>query len=336
MRRALNVSLNKPPVHALIVNPQRPAGLEFVSDRPAPSPTTGEVLIRVRLAGICATDLELALGYMDFHGVPGHEFVGTVASGSADLKDKRVVAEINCVCSKCDLCRRGLPTHCRNRTVLGIAGRDGAFADYLTVPAANCHVVPEGVTDAQAVFVEPLAAAVQVVRQHAVEPETRVAVLGTGRLGILIAQVLALEDCSLEVIGRNPHTLALCRQLDLPETHVDEIIPIADRDLVVECTGSPDGLRLALELVRPRGTIVLKSTYAGSWEIDLAPIVIHEIHLAGNRCGPFPDALQLLAEHKIQVDPLVSRVEPLQRGVEAFAAAADPQNVKILLQANTG
>jgi threonine dehydrogenase-like Zn-dependent dehydrogenase len=319
-------------VEALVVNRAERGGIELVRDYPDPTPAPGEVTVRVGLAGICSTDLEIARGYMDFSGVPGHEFVGTVVGGSNTLQGKRVVAEINCACAACDMCRAGLSTHCRRRTVLGIAGRDGAFAQYLTLPERNCHVVPDGVADRQAVFVEPLAAAVQVVKQHPVSRDTRVAVIGIGRLGSLITQVLALQGCEVVAIDRGTDALEFARRRGIRAVRVDEVIPRADHELVVESTGSPDGLNLAMQLVRPRGTIVLKSTYAGAAEIDLAPIVIHEIRLVGNRCGPFPDALELLRTGKVEVEELVSGEYSLERGIEAFAAAADPRNVKILLR----
>jgi len=319
-------------VDALLVDRSAPGGVAFVSDHPEPQPAPGDVAIRVTLAGICATDLEIARGYLNFTGVPGHEFVGTVVAGPDALQNKRVVGEINCSCGSCDMCQIDVPTHCRKRTVLGIAGRDGAFAQYLTLPQRNCHVVPDDITDEQAVFVEPLAAAVQVVRQHPVTPGTRAAVVGVGRLGTLIAQVLAAQNCDLEAIDRNPRALARLQRHGIRTLRAEDVQPRAEHDLVVECTGSPDGLRLALALVRPRGTIVLKSTYAAAAQIDLASIVIHEIQLVGNRCGPFADAIALLQSGKINVIELITAEVPLERGVEAFAAAADPQNTKILLR----
>jgi threonine dehydrogenase-like Zn-dependent dehydrogenase len=221
--------------------------------------------------------------------------------------------------------------------VLGIAGRDGAFAEYLSLPASNCHLVPDTVTDRQAVFVEPLAAAVHVLDAAPLCPDTRVAVLGTGRLGLLVAQVLALEDCRLEVLGRNPRTLALCAQRGSATRQVNEVVARGDYyDVVVECTGSPDGLRLAFALCRPQGTIVLKSTYADGPSPHLAPLVVNELRLAGNRCGPFPEALRLLAERKVEVDELVTASYPLAHGAEALAAAARPENIKVLLQPGSG
>jgi threonine dehydrogenase-like Zn-dependent dehydrogenase len=319
-------------VDALVVSPGKGGGIEFVRDQPEPSPPAGEVTIRVELAGICSTDLEIARGYTDFRGVPGHEFVGTVVAGSDALRGKRVVGEINCVCSACDMCRVGLSGHCRNRTVLGISGRDGAFAQLLTLPERNCHVVPDEVNNRQAVFVEPLAAAVQVVKQHPVDADTRAAVVGVGRLGSLIAQVLALHGCQLEAIDHNPRALAFAERRGIRAVPADDVMPRAEHDLVVESTGSAAGLDLAMRLVRPRGTIVLKSTYAGAAEVNLAPIVVNEIRLIGNRCGPFPDALELLRTGKVEVVGLISGEYLLERGVEAFAAAADPRNVKILVR----
>jgi threonine dehydrogenase-like Zn-dependent dehydrogenase len=319
-------------VRALVVDQAKRGSLTFVPDYPDPSPGPGEVLVRVDLAGICATDLEIERGYMKFSGVPGHEFVGTVVRGSDALEGQRVVAEINCVGPGSAARDADARKHARDRTVLGIAGRDGAFAEYLVVPAENCHVVPSAVSDRQAVFAEPLAAACQVLKDHPVEGGTRVAVLGTGRLGVLCAQVLAAESCWLDVVGRNPHTLAFCEGIGLNAIDVANVELNADYDLVVECTGSPGGLRLALQLVRPRGTIVLKSTYAHTPEVDLAPIVIHEIVVAGNRCGPFPEALRLLREQRVRVEEMIHGVFPLARGAEAFAAARDPRNLKVLLE----
>lgn len=312
-------------MQALTVTGDEPRRVEFVRDYPDPSPGPGEVSVRVHLAGICATDLEIARGYMHFAGVLGHEFVGTVVEGPASLVDRRVVAEINCVCGHCDMCRGGLPNHCRRRTVLGIAGRDGAFADYVTVPEGNCHLVPETISDQRAVFVEPLAAAVHVRDVQPIDSRTRVAVLGSGRLGLLAAQVLALQECDLTVIGRNRRTLAFCERRGIRTSTVDEIEPRGEHDLVVDCTGSPEGLRQALRLCRPCGTVVLKSTCAESAGLDLAPLVINEIRVVGNRCGPFPAALDLLENGRIEVDELVGREYPLSDGPAALVAAVRPR-----------
>jgi len=300
--------------------------------REEPKPGQGEALVAVHLAGICATDLEITRGYMDFEGVLGHEFVGTVVSGSRHLKGKRVVSEINCVCGKCELCQSGLSTHCKNRTVLGIAGRDGCFAELISVPEHNLHEVPASLGDEEAVFSEPLAAAIQITKQVPVEPRMRVAVLGSGRLGLLVAQVLRTTGCRLELIGRNPDSLLVGEKKGIQSTPVGQLVPRADRDLVAECTGSPQGLELAMRLVRPRGTIILKSTYAQGEPINTAPLVINEIELRGSRCGPFPDALKMLARKQIDVLTMISKRFALERGLEALAAAADPRNIKVLLK----
>lgn len=316
---------------ALLIDPSAPGGVRVAADHPRPAPAPGEALVRVRLAGICSTDLELARGYMGFRGVPGHEFVGEVVSGPEELRGRRVVAEINCVAPERDPGDWELRKHDPSRTVLGIAGRDGAFAEYLTVPAANCHVVPAGVSDRQAVFAEPLAAALQVLRDRPIRPGEWVAVLGGGRLGLLVGQVMARQPCELLVIGRNALRIELCRRLGLKACGASEVPAGRAFDVVVECSGSPDGLREALKIVRPRGTVVLKSTCAGAAPIELAPIVIDEVRVVGSRCGPMGEALGLLAGRQVQVEPLISAVFPLARGVEAFAAARDPAHLKILL-----
>lgn len=295
-------------------------------------PKPGEALIAVRLAGICATDLEIVKGYMGFAGVLGHEFVGTVVSGSRQWEGKRVVAEINCVCGRCSLCQRGLSNHCRNRTVVGIAGRDGAFADLIAVPERNLHVVPDAISDEQAVFVEPLAAAFQVIKQVPIEKRMQVAVVGSGRLGLLVAQVLRTTGCKLEVVGRNPLTLEFCDRKAIQSRHVSQVVPHADKDVVVECTGSPEGFDLASKLVRPRGTIVLKSTYATSAPLDLASVVVNEVTVLGSRCGPFADALAALARREVDVETMISRTLLLSRGVEALEMAADSRCIKVLLK----
>src|SRR5262245_59633867 len=261
-------------MHALVVNQATPGAITFVTDRPDPTLAAGEVRIRVRLAGICSTDLEIVRGYMNFDGVPGHEFVGVLDRGPADLLGKRVVAEINCVTPDSLARQEDERKHAWPRTVLGILGRDGTFAEFVTVPAENCHVVPDSVSDREAVFVEPVAAAVQVTRDFGFLRDMRVAVLGSGRLGILCAQVLALHVDAVDVIGRNGRTLQVCRSMGLRAIAVSEVSSNASYDAIVECTGSADGLQLALKCVRPRGAIILKSTYANPPEIDLSPVVI--------------------------------------------------------------
>lgn len=319
-------------MQALMLSPDNGDGVKLVSDYPQPQVPANEALVAVRLAGVCATDLELARGYMGFAGVPGHEFVGTVVEGPADLVDQRIVGEINCACGKCDMCQRGWPTHCRYRTVLGIQGRDGAFAEYLTLPHENLHLVPDAITDEQAVFVEPIAAACEVLAEVPIAARDRVAVLGSGRLGLLIAQVVATTGCDLTVIGRNPRTLGIAEGFGLRTAHIDDPPAPQSLDVVIEATGVPAGLEMAMALVRPRSTIVLKSTYAGAAGVDLAPIVINELRVVGNRCGPFPEALRLLAAGAVRTQELIAAEYPLSAGVEAMRAAAQPENTKVLIR----
>ena len=305
--------------------------LRFEQDRPEPRPGEGECLVRVRLAGICATDLHIIRGYMNFTGVLGHEMVGTVVSGSSAWQDQRVVCEINCVCGRCEMCGRGLANHCPMRTVIGIDGRDGCFADFVAVPERNLHRVPDVLSDEEAVFVEPLAAAYQVLAQCRIDRRANVSVVGSGRLGVLMAQVLATTGCNLTVIGRNRKKLLMCEKKGIQGIHGDEVLPRNDRDFVVECSGSPSGLDLAMQLVRPRGTIVLKSTFAGAESPNLAPVVVNEVRLLGSRCGPFPEAINALARQAVEVRSMISRTFPIERAVEAVEACSDPDNMKILL-----
>jgi len=308
--------------------------LRFEPDYPDPGAAEDECLVRVRLAGICSTDLHITRGYMDFRGVLGHEMVGTVVTGPPEWSDKRVVCEINCICRQCDMCLAGLSNHCRKRVALGIDGRDGCFADLVAVPVRNLHAVPDVISDEQAVFVEPLAAAYQVLTQCPIEKRMNVSVVGAGRLGLLVAQVLATTGCKLTVIGRNPKKLLLCEKKGVQAIHVDELIPRRDRDIVVECTGSPAGLDVALQLARPRGTIILKSTYADTGSLNLAPLVVNEVTLLGSRCGPFPEAINALARQAVDVRAMISKTFPIEQAVEAFDAAQDPDNVKVLLKIN--
>ncbi len=306
--------------------------LRFDAHHPDPKPGPDDALLHVLRAGICATDLEIVRGYLGFRGVPGHEFVARVIEGPPPLRGRRVVAEINCVCGRCDLCTAGLSTHCRRRTVVGISGRDGAFAEMLAVPASNCRVLPDEIGDEEAVFVEPLAAAMQVLRQVKVEPSMRVAVVGTGRLGLLVAQVLARTGCALLAVGRNPLTLGRLDRGGIRTATAAEVPRRQDHDVVVECTGSAEGLPLALSLVRPRGTVIVKTTLAERPPVDLAPLVINEVTLLGSRCGPFDDAIAALARREIEVASMVSRAFSLSQGLAAFESAADPRNVKVLLK----
>ncbi len=300
-----------------------------------PSPGGREALVRVTLAGICNTDLEIVRGYAGFEGTLGHEFVGVVEAGPDDgLTGRRVVGEINAGCGECDLCQAGDPRHCRRRTVLGIVGRDGAFAEYLRLPVENLLPVPDGVADRQAVFVEPLAAACEILDQVMIGAGTRVAVLGDGKLGQLIARVLRTTGCDLTLFGRHAEKLALAAPAGIRTALSSAWREVSGDgyEVVVEATGSPAGLEMALAMTRPCGALVLKSTFHGPVTIDTSRIVVDEIRLIGSRCGRFAHALDLLAAGAVDVTPLLSRQYRLADGVEAMAEAARPGVLKVLLE----
>jgi threonine dehydrogenase-like Zn-dependent dehydrogenase len=298
--------------------------------RGEPAAPPGEVRVRVLLAGVCSTDLEIVKGYMGFTGVLGHEFVGVAMEGRH--AGRRVVGEINCVCGGCDLCRAGLPTHCRRRTVLGILGRDGAMAERLVLPEANLHPVPDAVADRQAVFAEPLAAAIQIGRQVHLAPGQKVIVLGDGRLGQLVAQVLAAWKLAPLAVGKSEAKLALLASLGIATARAGDVRAAKDADVVVECTGTAAGLGAALEFVRPRGTVVLKSTVADTAGLNMVPIVIDEITVVGSRCGPMAEAVAMLARGEIRTEPLITAEYPLQRAPEAIKVAALPDSIKVLIR----
>jgi threonine dehydrogenase-like Zn-dependent dehydrogenase len=302
---------------------------------PAPR-IDGECLIEVGMAGICGTDLQLLKGYAGFTGVPGHEFVGTVREVTREEDTSwlgaRVVGEINAGCGHCDFCEAGIKEHCRNRTVLGIVGRSGAFADFLSLPAANLHRVPDTITDSAAVFVEPLAAACRIVEQVPSVSGARVAVVGDGRLGLLCAQVLAAAGAHVTVLGRHAWKLAIAQTFGLSVRRADEAEDPAQFDVVVEATGRAEGFAKARALVRPRGTIVLKSTVHDSITLPLWPVVVDELTLVGSRCGPFDKALDLLERELVRVDPLVSAIVPLDAYEAAFEAAH--RQLKLLFRIN--
>jgi threonine dehydrogenase-like Zn-dependent dehydrogenase len=306
--------------------------LSFRPRQAEPKASDGDTLVRVRQAGICATDLEITRGYMGFAGVLGHEFVGEVVqSPDRNLIGQRVVGEINVVCGRCDLCLSGLSNHCRNRSVLGILNHDGAFAEYLRLPAMNLHALPDSLDDDAATFVEPLAAAFQVLKQVNLDAGKWVTVLGDGRLGLLVAQVLREANCQVRVIGRHPEKLALCEKWSIRSRRLADIVPRHDQDVVVDCTGSAAGLELALQMVRPRGTVVLKTTAAAGAAVNLAPVVIDEINIIGSRCGPFRQAILALAEKRIDVASLIHRRMKLDQGVEAMDLAGRPGVLKVIL-----
>jgi len=314
-------------------------GLRLDRNYPAPHENgllPGEALVRVRRAGVCNTDLELMRGYAAFRGVPGHEFVGVVEAcpTAPHWEGRRVVGEINVACGACDDCHAGRGVHCASRTVVGIRGRDGAFADYMTLTADNLHAVPDPVSDDQAVFVEPLAAAVQITQQVHVRPTERVVVLGDGKLGQLIAQVLALTGCDLTIVGRHRSKLDIlaARGIDTLLADRSNPSPLTGADLVVEATGTQSGFEAALQMVRPCGTLVLKSTYHGVPQIDLSRIVVDEVQIVGSRCGPFDAALRLLEQGLIEVEPLIQARFPLDQGVAALERAGVKGTLKVLIE----
>ena len=295
-----------------------------------PSVRDGFALVRVRLAGICSTDLQIFKGYMDFAGVPGHEFVGEVAEGPVELTGKRVVGEINFACGTCDTCHSGMPRHCPTRQVMGILNADGSFAEYLAVPVANLHVVPDTVADEAAVFTEPLAAAFEILEQVSVPASAEVVVFGDGKLGLLCAQVLHQTGARVTLVGKHADKLGLLDGLGLRTSLMADWQP-SGADIVVEATGSEGGLALAIQTVRPRGTLVLKSTLAAHHRLSLAPLVINEVTLVGSRCGVFGPALNALAQRRVRVSPLIDKVYPLSDGLEAAQHAARPGVLKVLL-----
>ena len=321
--------------------------LSFEPHYPDPTLVEGEALIRVLLAGICNTDLEITQGYMGFQGVLGHEFVGVVEeildpSGipSADsLVGQRVVGEINAACRRADClyCQQNMPTHCPNRTTLGIVNRDGAFAEYLTLPIENLHRVPDNVSNEEAVFVEPLAANFEMLEQVHLKPTDSVVILGDGKMGQLAAQVLTLSGCEVVMVGKHEEKLALARKRGvhtymLAGTQNFTLESGRRVDMVVESTGSAQGLEMALRLVRPRGTIILKSTVADKSTLHLAPIVIDEIRVQGSRCGPFAPALRALSQKLVDVHPLISAYYTLDEGLAAFQHAGQKGALKVLVR----
>jgi threonine dehydrogenase-like Zn-dependent dehydrogenase len=303
-----------------------------LSECAAPARRKGESLIRVRLAGICNTDIEIVKGYMGFSGVLGHEFVGTVEeSDDAEIEGKRVVGEINASCGACEFCVAGMRTHCPNRSVLGILDRPGVMAEYCTLPDSNLHRVPDHVPDEVAVFCEPLAAAFEIPAQIAIEQGQRAVVLGDGKLGLLVAQVLKTTGADVLLAGRSPQKLALAQEWSIRTALADELKGEA-ADLVVDCTGSTEGFGEALDIVKPRGTIVVKTTVADKFYVNLAPLVINEISVIGSRCGPFEPALKALAEGSVYVKEMITAVFDIEHAHEAFELAAKPESLKVLIR----
>ncbi|BAY23069.1 alcohol dehydrogenase [Calothrix sp. NIES-2100] len=305
--------------------------LKLRTDIPTPEPPPGEALVRVLRAGICNTDLELLRGYYPYSGILGHEFVGVVEQGPENLLNQRVVGEINAVCGHCRFCLSKQSTHCENRSVLGIVNRHGAFAEYLCLPIENLHHVPDNVPTEVATFTEPLAAALEIQQQVELGANHRVLVVGDGKLGQLVAQTIALTGCELLVVGRHQEKLG---NLEARGIKTGLAAAVTDRffDISVECTGNPEGFAIARRALRPRGTLVLKSTYAGNLSLDASSLVVDEITLIGSRCGPFAPALQLLATEQVDVEPLIHACYQLSDGLTAFKHAQSRGVLKVLLE----
>ena len=308
-------------------------GKQMKYDENYPDPKSGESLVRVSLAGICGTDLEILDGYMAYNGVLGHEFVGVVEkSANSDLIGKRVVGEINAGCNKCDSCKKGMQRHCPNRTVLGILKRNGAFAEFLSLPEENLHVIPDNITDEQAVFVEPLAAAFEIKEQVSLNSDWKVAVVGDGRLAQMICQVLKLSCPDVTCFGRHETKLSHLEKFEIPTKIGIVNSDLQSYDLVVEATGSNSGFADTMKLVKPRGTVILKSTIASRENLDLTPTVVNEITLVGSRCGLFKPAIDALATGIVSVDTMIDSTFPLEKFSDAIQHAKKPNTLKVFLK----
>lgn len=312
-------------------------GMLGVREVPRPERRSGEAILHVLEAGICNTDIEITRGYHQFCGTLGHEFVGIVEeSPDPHWRGRRVVGEINCVCHQCDLCCRGLENHCRNRTVLGILNRPGALAEHCMLPLENLHEVPDEISDDEAVFVEPLAAACEILEQVTIRPEERLCVVGDGKLAQLIVQVLVPSSKSITAIGKHEGKLKLMTRRGAQALRTDELPGnlkdlAGTFDLVVEATGSPSGFQTALALVRPRGTLVMKSTYHDPLSFDAGPLVVNEVRVLGSRCGPFQTAIEKFRRHEVEVGPLITYRYPLAEGGVAFERAQENGVLKVLV-----
>lgn len=306
--------------------------LEYLTDYPVPRPKHGEALIRVTHAGICNTDIEITRGYMGFNGVPGHEFVGIVEKcGDKSFLGERVVGEINLGCGNCPCCRKQMQNHCPDRSVLGILNKDGVFAEYVTLPVGNLHKIPKSISDEEAVFIEPLAAAYEIIDQVGISSSDKVCVLGDGKLGLLSAQVIATTGSRLTAVGRHREKLSILDEIGI-NTGLSHEFKERYFDIVIDCTGSPSGIRTALQIVKPRGKIVLKTTIANKIQIDMNQFVINEISLIGSRCGPFPPAIKAIRSRQIDLYPLISYIYPIEEGLKAFQHASSKSALKVILR----
>lgn len=314
--------------------------LKFIDDAQIPR-IDGEALIEVICAGICNTDLEIVKGYGGFRGTPGHEFVGRVVESShKSLVGRRVAGEINAGCGNCNLCLAGDSRHCRTRTVLGIKGRDGAFAEYLSLPSRNLIEIPESVSDEEAVFIEPLAAACQILDQVRIDSSSQVAVIGDGKLAQLILIALSQTGCELTVIGKHEEKLALAQKHATRSVRLDSSggalnsDSLSEFDVVVEASGSPSGLSMAIDITKPRGTIVLKSTHHQKASIAMSPVVVNELNIVGSRCGRFEAAIKLLEEKASDLRHLISHRFSIEEAISAFEKAAESESMKVILHIN--
>ncbi len=298
--------------------------LKFAENLSIPVPQEGEALVKILMAGVCNTDIELTKGYMGFSGIPGHEFVGL-------YNNQRVVGEINCACGECEYCKKDLTTHCPNRTTLGIAGRDGCFAEYIALPTKNLHAIPDSISNEEAVFIEPLAAAFQILEQVKIGPEDKVVILGDGKLGLLISLALKLTGAKLTLVGKHVEKLNITRDQGVNTVLLAEFLKIKDYDFVVEVTGTIGGFEMVQELVKPRGTIILKSTVAGDKEINLSRLVIDEVSVIGSRCGPFKPVIVAFEKGFLDVKPLISKVFKFDDALEAFAYSKKRGVLKVLI-----
>ena len=310
-------------------------GLKLETNYPKPTPKKGEALIKVNTIGICNTDYEITKGYMGYKGILGHEFTGVVVEindENKSLLNKRVVGEINCGCGDCEWCAQGLERHCPNRSTLGIWQREGCFAEYVCLPVKNLLEIPENVSDDEAVFVEPLAAALEILEQVHIPPHKRVAVLGDGKLGLMIALALNAAGLDVVLIGKHENKLQIAKNQGVKTKLLADVEIKKEFDFVVEATGSISGFETSLALTKPRGTLILKSTIAASKEFNFAPVVVDEITIVGSRCGQFAPALRLLESKRIDVKPLISDIFDLDDSIAAFERNKDKSSIKVIVK----
>ena len=306
-------------------------GALALKEVPIPEPKGDEVLIRILYSAICNTDLEILKGYMGFTGIPGHEFVGEVVTPNRKFSGRMVVGEINCPCGDCYLCKTGRRTHCPGRSVLGIDHHDGVFADFLVLPEENLHLIPKNMSPVAAVFTEPLAAAMEIFEQIGIKPSQNVFIFGAGKLGLLISQVFRLQGCGYTTFDSNPVKVAKAVGMGLNAFSLGSLTSTERAEVCIDCTGKPEGIRIALEHLYPRGRLVLKTTIADPEKIDLNQIVINEFTITGSRCGPFSPALNLLNQGLIDPTSLISQIFKFPDILDAFACAVLPETIKVLI-----